>query len=285
MWGNSLKATLMRRQLCKGGPPIAAVLRRVAKAKTADGEEESDMRSYCKPNKVNIMSVKFNLRAVCFAFDHKLDRDDFLYLIVDTGVATLEQLHQDAKVGQRKRIVAGLDILARRYTQEIRTMNGSIEFRPVRQFQRLDGISGKLRDLCQESPKQQVYEYIVVNALDELFKKRIYKQQYGSIPGGGQLACAKQIAKQLRTRTGNLDSLQGDDHHAYHSVSVDSAVKIIRHYCHKNEPVVTLTANVMRNYPGGHLIIGGYLCAYIFNLVKSEFLRVLMAQGHERRGI
>ena len=73
---------------------------------------------------------------------------------------------------------AQADILAR-----------DVHFEPVRQFQLRE--NGKLRDICEESPKQQVFEYIAKGALDPLFRAKLLPIQYGSCrarPNQGQAA-------------------------------------------------------------------------------------------------
>ena len=57
--------------------------------------------------------------------------------------------------------------------------DNKLKFRELRQFNRVDGISGKKRDICQESPLQQVFEYIAVYALQPLFDAKILYCQFG----------------------------------------------------------------------------------------------------------
>ena len=58
--------------------------------------------------------------------------------------------------------------------------DNKLKFKELRQFNRVDGISGKKRDICQESPLQQVFEYIAVYALQPLFDAKILYCQFGS---------------------------------------------------------------------------------------------------------
>lgn len=71
---------------------------------------------------------------------------------------------------------------------------------PIRCFQRVDGLTQKLRDICQESPKQQVMEYIAVEALHPLFRAKFLPVQYGSVPGRGQALGKRKIERILRKK-------------------------------------------------------------------------------------
>lgn len=82
---------------------------------------------------------------------------------------------------------------------------------PIRCFQRVDGLTQKLRDICQESPKQQVMEYIAVEALHPLFRAKFLPVQYGSVPGRGQSLGKRKIERILRKKlTGKTDVAKGD---------------------------------------------------------------------------
>lgn len=243
------------------------------------------MKSFCRPKNVDITSVEHNLKAVHYAFDEKLRRKDFQRLLIQTGEISRKELEEDLKTGQRRKINKAIYALTEAYTKEIREHNGQITFDKIREFDRVDGISGKLRHLCQESPKQQIFEYITKWATEELLQAKILPCQFGSIPGGGQVKCKESIEKIVRRRFGgDVDAVQIDIYHAYPSTKTTVITKIIDKYCHKNKPLCTLVKNVMQNYPGGVLIIGGFWSSWAFNLAMSFFLRRLLEEKKTRRG-
>ena len=55
-----------------------------------------------------------------------------------------------------------------------------VHFPEIHYSMRYDGNSGKLREIGVESVKQQVYDYVAVNALMELFNRKIGKYQCAS---------------------------------------------------------------------------------------------------------
>ncbi|WP_348235219.1 hypothetical protein, partial [Salmonella enterica] len=70
------------------------------------------------------------------------------------------------------------------------------------------GHSGKVRDICQESPEQQVFEYIAKYSLEPLFRAKLLHCQYGSIPGKGQLGGKRRIERMIRKKFhGKIDEV------------------------------------------------------------------------------
>lgn len=57
-----------------------------------------------------------------------------------------------------------------------------VHFPEIHYSMRYDGNSGKLREIGVESIKQQIYNYVAVNALKELFERKIGKYQCASVP-------------------------------------------------------------------------------------------------------
>lgn len=158
--------------------------------------------------------------------------------------------------------------------------------RPIRQFQREDGLTHKLRNICQEYPDQQIMEYIAVYSLEELFHAKLLPIQYGSIPGRGQLAGKRKIERILRRKfTGRLDVVKCDIHKAYPSVTVGCVMNLLKRDIGKNKVLIWYLGALMENYPGEHLCIGGYLPSWLFNYVMSYVLRYLLSLSQSRRGV
>lgn len=241
------------------------------------------MKTYCKPSTVNIEDWKFNESAVVECFRNKRSRNDFQRLLCRTGKITKREIAEDRLNKDFKRTMEAETEVAKILTQRI--INRDLQLQSIRQFQRIDGLTQKLRDICQESPEQQVFEYIAVFALKPLFRAKIMPIQYGSIPKKGGVAGKRKIERLLRKKFhGKLAVIKGDITKAYPSVTVENVMEMLRRDIGKNKVLLWFLGALMENYPGEHLCIGGYLPAWLFNYVMSYVLRYIYGQAQIRRG-
>jgi hypothetical protein len=241
------------------------------------------VKTYCKPATVNIEDWKFNEIAVVECFRNKRSRKDFQRLLCKTGKITKREIVEDQLNKDFKRTLEAESEVAKMLTQRI--INRDLQLKPIRQFQRIDGLTQKLRDICQESPEQQVFEYIGVYALKPLFRAKILPIQYGSIPNKGGVAGKRKIERLLRKKFhGKVVALKGDVTKAYPSVTVPIVMEMLRRDIGKNKVLLWFLGALMSNYPGNHLCIGGYLPAWLFNYVMSYVLRYIYEQAQIRRG-
>ena len=241
------------------------------------------MKTYCKPATVNIEDWKFNELAVVECFRNKRSRKDFQRLLCKTGKITKREIVEDQLNKDFKRTLEAESEVAKMLTQRI--INRDLQLKPIRQFQRIDGLTQKLRDICQESPEQQVFEYIGVYALKPLFRAKILPIQYGSIPNKGGVAGKRKIERLLRKKFhGKVVALKGDVTKAYPSVTVPIVMEMLRRDIGKNKVLLWFLGALMSNYPGNHLCIGGYLSACLFNNKKNYVLRYIYEQAQIRRG-
>lgn len=241
------------------------------------------MKTYCKPATVNIEDWKFNEIAVVECFRNKRSRKDFQRLLCKTGKITKREIVEDQLNKDFKRTLEAESEVAKMLTQRI--INRDLQLKPIRQFQRIDGLTQKLRDICQESPEQQVFEYIGVYALKPLFRAKILPIQYGSIPNKGGVAGKRKIERLLRKKFhGKVVALKGDVTKAYPSVTVPIVMEMLRRDIGKNKVLLWFLGALMSNYPRNHLCIGGYLPAWLFNYVMSYVLRYIYEQAQIRRG-
>ncbi len=240
------------------------------------------MKTYCKPATVNIEDWKFNEVAVIECFRNKRGRNDFQHLLCKTGTITRHEITEDRLLGDMKRTLEAETAVAKMLTQRI--INRDLHLRPIRRFQRVDGLTQKLRDICQESPEQQVFEYIAVFALNPLFRTKIMPIQYGSIPKKGGVAGKRKIERLLRRKFhGKVVAVKGDVTKAYPSVTVSVVMKMLERDVGKNKVLLWFLGALMSNYPGNHLCIGGYLPAWLFNYIMSYVLRYIYEQAQIRR--
>ena len=240
------------------------------------------MKTYCKPAEVDIEDLDFIRTPVHLCFAGKLRKRPFQRLLISTGVISRGQLLADITDQDMTRIIPAIDAVAEMILGGIKARD--LQLPPVRQFQRIDGTNGKLRNLCQESPEQQICEYIAKYALDPLFRAKILPFQYGSIPGRGQTGALKHNQKVLRKMRKLPASVQCDVRKAYPSTKVETVMCLLRRDIGKNKPLLWLVEAIMANYPDGVLLIGGYLSCWIYNYVMSYILRHLLGQAKYRRG-
>lgn len=241
------------------------------------------MKTYCKPSTVNIEDWKFNEPAVFDCFRNKRSRNDFQRLFCKTGCITKRELAEDRLTGNIERTIRAETEVAKMLTKRI--IDRNLKLKPIRQFQRVDGLTHKLRDICQESPEQQIFEYIAVFALKPLFRAKIMPIQYGSIPKKGGVAGKREIERLLRRKfQGKVVAVKGDVTKAYPSVTVLVVMEMLRRDVGKNKVLLWFLGALMSNYPENHLCIGGYLPAWLFNYVMSYVLRHIYEQAQIRRG-
>ena len=241
------------------------------------------MKTYCKPSTVNIEDWKFNEPAVFDCFRNKRSRNDFQRLLCKTGCITKREMAEDRLTGNIERTIRAETEVAKMLTKRI--IDRNLKLKPIRQFQRVDGLTHKLRDICQESPEQQIFEYIAVFALKPLFRAKIMPIQYGSIPKKGGVAGKRKIERLLRRKfQGKVVAVKGDVTKAYPSVTVLVVMEMLRRDVGKNKVLLWFLGALMSNYPENHLCIGGYLPAWLFNYVMSYVLRHIYEQAQIRRG-
>lgn len=240
------------------------------------------MKTYCKPAQIDVEDWKQNEKAVFECFRNKRSRNDFQRLLCRTGTITKKELTEDRLNKNLKRTMAAESAVARILTRRI--INRELNLKPIRQFQRVDGLTHKLRNICQESPEQQIFEYIAVYALMPLFRAKLLPIQYGSIPKKGGVAGKRKIERLLRKKfRGKVSVIKGDIQKAYPSVTVELTMNMLRRDVGKNKVLLWFLGALMSNYPGNHLCIGGYLPAWLFNYVMSYVLRFLYEQAQIRR--
>ncbi len=240
------------------------------------------MKTYCKPAEVNIENLDFIKEQVHLCFTGKRSKRRFQNLLVSTGKITRAELREEIRnCTCNKKSLTAIDAVAEQAHADI--LARSVSFEPVRQFQLRE--NGKLRNICEESPWQQIFEYIAKGALDPLFRAKLLPIQYGSLPGKGQIAGKRQNERILRRMLHNkTDAAKCDVKKAYPSTTVECVMNLLRRDIGKNKPLLWLVEAVMANYPDGVLLIGGYLPCWLFNYVMSYVLRYILSHRKVRRG-
>ena len=187
---------------------------------------------------MNVEDWKFNEVAVIECFRNKREKKRFpTSAMQDRKDHEASDCRRPAEPGFQDEPWRLRAEVAKMLTQRI--VDRDLQLKPIRQFQRVDGLTQKLRDICQESPEQQVFEYIAVFALKPLFRAKILPVQYGSIPKKGGVAGKRKIERLLRKKFhGKVVAIKGDVTKAYPSVTVDIVMEMLRRDIGKNKVTV-----------------------------------------------
>ena len=155
---------------------------------------------------------------------------------------------------------------------------------PVKIRQRPDGMTGKVRDIALLCILHQLIGHAAKLMMEPLLKARLLPTQHASIPGHGQTKLKDQTRRLLLADLGIRYFRKTDVVHAYASLQYSVIVGLVRKGCPKAHELIAVLEYLGRLAPDGHLIIGGYLDAWLFNYAMSYAIRYLYTLGETRRG-
>lgn len=237
----------------------------------------------------NDLSHDLCVRAVLNCADGKWDRADILSVMEKYGGVPRELIKAEvADQAMHIRLEAAESVayeLEQRIDDLLEGRADDLDLDAVVINIRADGMTGKLREIANCSVMHQMLGHLVFLGLQPLLMARILPNQFASVPGRGQTGMMRKIQKYLRAENlGIRCAKKTDVHHAYGTAQYDVVLKIL----HKEIPnarwiLVTLEA-LKKVAPDGHLIIGGYLDAWLFNFLMSYALRYVNGIGTMRRG-
>lgn len=158
------------------------------------------------------------------------------------------------------------------------------ELDPVTVRPRRDGGTGKVRDIATLCYRHQLLGHAVKIGIEGLLRARILPTQHASIPGRGQTGLARQVKRMLGRKLGIRYFQKIDGVHAYASIQYRMVAGLIRKEIPRAGWIHQCMEALARAAPGGCLIIGGYLDAWLFNYVMSYGLRYVLGLRRSRRG-
>lgn len=161
--------------------------------------------------------------------------------------------------------------------QEIVT--GQITFPKIWYKTKVDASSGKVRRIGIQNIKQQLYDYIAVEALNPLFR-RIGEYQLASIKGRGTLKGKKTIERWVRNRS-NRYFVKLDIRKCFESIPHDKLLQFIGRRI-KNPKLMELLEALIGSFEKG-LSIGSYLSQYLCNLYMSILYHYIMEDMYKTR--
>ena len=226
-------------------------------------------------------------QAVDACFNHKWSRADILtYMEEYAGISRREiyaaELHSDRNAKNE-----ATDCIALRLMDLVEEIadGGEPEIELPTIKPRQDGMTGKIRNIACLCIDHQLLGHVAVLGLKPLFKAILLPQQHASVPGRGQTKLAKQTARYLRKESLGIRFAQKTDAvNAYGSLMYERVIRLIEKRIPSAHWILAVLRYLGKLAPGGHLIIGGYIDAWLFNYAMAEALRFVLATGHERRG-
>lgn len=157
------------------------------------------------------------------------------------------------------------------------------ELDPVSTQSRKDGNTGKVRDIASLCYRHQLLGHVVKVGIEKLLHARLLPTQHASIPKRGQTGFARQIRRMLNRKLGIKIAQKLDGVHAYASIQYSVVTDLMRKEIPRAKWILMSMDALGRYAPGGHLIIGGYLDAWLFNFVMSYALRYVLSLSKSRR--
>lgn len=147
-------------------------------------------------------------------------------------------------------------------------INRDITLTPIKYEVRIDKSNRKEREIGVSSIKQQILDYVAVNACKKMFLAKIGFYQCASLKGKGQLFGKKAIASWLRKdKSGTKYAYKCDIKKFYPSINHDNIKKFLKRDI-KNKDVLYLLFKLIDTYNKG-LCIGSYLSQYLANYYIS----------------
>lgn len=159
------------------------------------------------------------------------------------------------------------------------------DMEPVVIRQRPDGMTGKIRDIALLCIMHQLLGHITKLILEPLIQARLLPTQHASIPGHGQTMLKDQMRRYLLKESLRIEYIRKTDVvHAYASLQYAVCIRLVKTEIPKAKYAIRLLEYLETIAPDGHLIIGGYLDAWLFNFTMSYAIRYLYTLGSTRRG-
>ena len=155
----------------------------------------------------------------------------------------------------------------------------SLEFPPIRRYERTEPTNGKVRIIGIESVKQQVVDHMAVVLLEPFLSRRMGFYQVASVPGKGQ----RLVRDTLRRWAPDARyHVKADVRQCYPSIRHDVVLGILGKYV-RSDDVIYVCETLLSTYDEG-LEIGSYFSLKMANLVLSFAYHYVEGLHKVRRG-
>lgn len=217
------------------------------------------------------IDIEFIVDSICNCFRSKYNRNDVCKFIAQYSDGVLDKetvkLYAHNNDNFQLFIVPCFYNMAKEYYDEI--INHNITFEPIATKERVDKSSNKVRLISTESIKQQIFDYICVDMMHDIFRRHLGAYQCASLPDRGQIYALEAIRNWIyNDRKGTKYFLKTDISDYFHSVNRDKVLDMVWDYT-RNEQLLYIVNTILNTYTRG-LSIGSYLSQYLANLFLSD---------------
>lgn len=220
------------------------------------------MKTYCKG--LDICNRDLIAQSIWECIRGKLHRRDTLELLSSFTIYTPKRLSKMIKDTSGKVLKPIIELLTNQIISEI--SNRKLKLKPIWYKSKKDGSSGKIREIGIQDVKQQIYDYIAVNAMKPMLK-RIGEYQCSSIKGRGQSCGIRAIKRWLKDKRIRHIG-KADIQKCYESIDKKKLMNFLS--CRiKNESLLWLIDTLINTFKKG-LSIGSYLSQFLCNLFLSQ---------------
>lgn len=220
------------------------------------------MKKYCKD--VDISDRSLISKAAYDCLQDKYSRNDTMRLFSDISGLRCNQVHciyyRYGKRALHWIVEAIIDVIRK----EI--INRELVLPPIFYREKQDPSSFKLRRIGIQNVKQQIYDYIAVEAIRP-FLKRIGTYQAASIPGRGQIYGIRAIKRWLKNKRLSYIG-KADIKKCYESIDRERLMRFLELHI-KNDAILWLIRTLIYTFEKG-LSIGSYLSQFLCNLYLSQ---------------
>lgn len=161
--------------------------------------------------------------------------------------------------------------------------NKNPHFEDIQIHRRRDGATGKERDIAYLCIEMQLLGHCLQLGLEPLIEARLVYGQSASLPKRGPHTLVRNLQHALNAHPELKYFVKLDCKNAYGSTMYDKIIAIVEKEIPSAKWIHAGLRRMMKSAPGGHLIIGGYLDAWMFNFVMSYALKEAMAVTETRR--
>lgn len=228
------------------------------------------MKRYCK--NIDITDRVRIQNAVYQCLEGKYTRNDVLKMLEEYSGLHTNTLYRMIITFGKRTVWPIIEWIIDDMRNEI--VAKKLKLKPIWYKKKTDPSSGKVREIGIQDIKQQMYDYLAVNAMDS-FIRRIGEFQVASIKGKGQAYGIQFIRKWMRNKKIRY-AAKADIKKCYESIEKEKLMGFLRKYI-KNENLLWLIENLISTFRKG-LSIGSYLSQFLCNLYLSQLYHYISEQ-------